>query len=227
MNKKSFRNLIPLTAIVTSTLLGFGLTGTVYASSTTPQTQAAATPAAPVKVSMQELDKRVATVPALAGLKDGATVIISDDGAVTGAVWQGTYIYHPAGSVVPMTSMYMRWKDGLVALTPTPAKDSESSAPGTMDANFVTTDVYSGTNAVVHQTQVTLVNDTSDQSVLRIPDNAWLFRDNGNGQYTALVDTFTFVSGSTPMYPNVDKDNTLEEAGSQPVPVSVGYWQPQ
>ncbi len=139
MNKKSFRNLIPLTAIVTSTLLGFGFTGTAYAAATTPQASAAPASAAPVNVSMQELNKRVATVPALAGLKDGDTVIISDDGSVTGAVWQGTYIYHPAGSVVPMTAMYARWKDGLVALTPTPAKDSESSASKVMTTPFWTT----------------------------------------------------------------------------------------
>ena len=227
MNKKSFRNLIPLTAIVTSTLLGIGFTGIANAATTTPQASAAPASAAPVNVSMQELDKRTATVPALAGLKDGDTVIISDDGSVTGAVWQGTYIYHPAGSVVPMTAMYARWKDGLVALTPTPATGEETSAPGTLDANFIATDVFSGTNAVVHQAQATLVNDPTDNSVLRIPDNAWLFRSNGNGQYTALVDTFTFVSGSQPLYPNVDKDNALEAAGSQPVPVSAGYWQPQ
>jgi hypothetical protein len=176
---------------------------------------------------MQELDKRVATVPALVSLKNGDTVIINDDGSVTGAVWQGTYIYHPAGSVVPMTAMYARWKDGLVALTPTPASGDETSAPGTLDANWVTTDVFSGTVTGDRQTQATLVTDPTDNTVLRIPDNAWLFRSTSDGQYVALVDTFTFVSGSTPLYPNPDEDNALVEAGTQPVPVSAGYWQPQ
>jgi hypothetical protein len=226
MGSKFYKNLVPLTAIVTSTLLGFGYTGIANAASTTTQASQAPAQAAPVSITMQQLDERVAKLPALASLKNGDMLTISDDGSVTGAVWQGTYVYHPAGSVVPATAMYVRWKDGLVTLTPTPAT-ATNAAPGTLDANWVAQNVFSGTVLSNYQTQATLANEPTDSTVLRIPGNAWLFRVNSDGQYTALVDTFVFVSGSQPLYPNPDKNNELEANGSQPVPVSSGYWQSQ
>lgn len=49
----------------------------------------------------------------------------------------------------------------------------------------------------------------------------WLFRDNGNGSYTALVDVFMFWSGSTPAAATLPDGTTPLGEGTftQPVPV--------
>ena len=242
MNKMFLRRFVSMAAVTSSMVLGVGFAGIANAASNTAETPQAASP---VTITMQQLAKHVATLPELASLKDGDQVVISDDGSVTGASWQGTYIYHPAGSVVPATAMYARWKDDLVALTPTPATE-DKPAPGTLDASWVADNVFSDTVISRHQTIATLITDPTDSSVLRIPNYAWLFRVNSNGQYTALVDTFVFVSGSQPLYPEDAAGqvigpicdgsgcrpagttaSTLVALGSQPVAVSSGYWQPQ
>ncbi|MCL5997212.1 MAG: hypothetical protein M1546_14330 [Chloroflexi bacterium] len=224
---KLTRSLISLTAIVASTALAFGAS-TANAASNAEAAVTTAAGQAVVSVSMQQLNQRVATVPALASLKDGDRVIISDDGTVTGATWQGIYVYHPAGSTVTPSAMYARWKDGVVTITPTPAETEGDPLPGTLDAGYVTSDENIN-NGAPSQVLRKLITDTSDPSVLRIPDNAWLFRVNGSGQYTALVDVFVFESGSQPVWHQVNADDTTEDIaqGSQPVPVAAWYWQAQ
>lgn len=221
---KLTKNLIPVTAIVTSALLGF--TGVANAASPTQANSA------PVSVDMQQLDERVPTsaVPGLAGLKNGDSVVINDDGSVTGATWSGTYVFHPAGSVVPMAPMYARWKDGLVALTLTPPAVAGQPYPGTLDANWVAVGTDSTGAPMNVQKISTLIPDPTDSSVLRIPDNAWLFRYNSStGQYTTLVDVFVYQSGDQPLWHSTAADGTSELVanGSQPLPVSAGFWQPQ
>jgi len=216
-----------MTAIVTSTLLGMGMSGNVYAA-TNLQDASAPTMAGPAAVDMQQLDQRVAQLPQLNGLKDGDKVTISDDSSVTGATWSGTYTYHPAGSTFTPGALYARWKDGLVAITPTPPSAGSITWPGTYDASFIKQRIdVTGAWTINYQTIRTLVMDGNDTSVLRIPDNAWLFRVNSNGQWTALVSVFVFNSGSQPLYPNADGVSAPVASGSQPVPVAAGFWQPQ
>lgn len=178
-------------------------------------------------VTMTQLNQRVAALPQLAGLKNGNTVIITDNGSVTGAAFSGEYIYHPAGSSVKLVGMYARWKDGLVTIT----ASGEDAA--TMLATFIQQreellirDDISGDTGIavpVSQQQVTeaLVTEPTDSSILRIPDNAWLFRDNGNGTYTALVDVFEFKSGDTPTAATLSDGTQPLGTGNitQPVPV--------
>ena len=224
---KLSKRLISLTVIAASAALAFGAS-TANAASNNEAAVPTAAGQAVVSVSMQQLNERVTTVPALASLKDGDRVIITDDGTVTGATWQGIYVYHPAGSTVTPSAMYARWRDGVVTITPTPAQTEDDAPPGTLDAGYVTSDVNINDGAP-SQVLRTLIADTSDTSVLRIPDNAWLFRVNGNGQYTALVDVFVFESGSQPVYRQINADDTTEDIaqGSQPVPVAAWYWQAQ
>lgn len=163
-------------------------------------------------------------MPTLVGVPDGSQVILSDDGAVTDQIWQGSYVYHPAGSIVPFGPMYARWKDGVVAITLTPANPATNVSPGTLDASFVQQNYDLNHFVTGQQVLKTLVDDGADPNVLRIPDNAWLFRINGQGQYIALIDVFTFQSGSTPIQDNLTVSGTLPLAtGSQPVPISSGY----
>jgi hypothetical protein len=194
---------------------------------------------------MYQLTEHVAKPAAIASLKDGEQVTLSDDGTVTDATWQGTYIFHPAGSVVPVTNMYVRWQDDLVTLTPTPATITQT-APGTLDASWVEQIVFSDTVTGRQQTLATLVFDPGN-SVWRIPNYAWLFRVNGNGQYVTLVDAFELVSGGQPVYAQdaagqvMGGECTAEgcratvpqaaafklvQVGAQPVPKSSGFWRP-
>lgn len=216
---KFSKSLVSVSAIVASTMLAF----TGIASAAPVSTQAAAGPT--VTVTMQQLDMRVAKLPALAGLKAGDQVMITDDGSVTGAVWSGTYTYYPAGSTAPFAAGYARWKDGLVALTPTPPSMAGQPPTGMLDANYV---VWDPNSNMYIQTISTLIPDFNDPSVWRIPDNAWLFRQGMNNQVTTLVDLFVFVSGNAPTWLNQNPDLAVANAsGPQPVPVSAGYWQMQ
>jgi hypothetical protein len=194
---------------------------------------------------MYQLTEHVDKPAALASLKDGEQVTLSDDGTVTDATWQGTYIFHPAGSVVPVTNMYVRWKDDLVTLTPTPATITQT-APGTLDASWVMQTTFSNTVTGRQQTIATLEFDPGN-SVWFIPNYAWLFRVNGNGQYVTLVDAFELVSGGQPVYAQdaagqvmggecnangcratVPQNQAfkLVQVGAQPVPKSSGFWRP-
>ena len=229
MKSNLSKKFVILAAVVSSTSLGLGLTNAAFATTDVAAVRPPAktpTPApvrisVPVALTMQQFNRRVATLPQLASLQAGDIVILSDDGSVTGSIWQGRFVFHPAGSKVQPGAMYARWKDGVVALSPTPA-NSDNVLPGTLDASYV-----NHVNDQANQLIKTLVNDGSDSSVLRIPDNAWLFRVDGNGQYTALVDVFVYQSGSQPVpvwYPQYVKDGGTDAAPTvkQPVPIAAG-----
>lgn len=222
MNDKLFSKMLPVAAVATSAMLVFGSVPSAYAASGTvtvkpPKVAPTAAPApalvrAPVSVTMAQLNQRVTQLPQLAGLKDGDKVIISDDGSVTGAQFQGTYIYHPAGTQVALGPMYARWKDGLVAIhmSTDPADASDLSNANTLFpfATYVDQTYGTGTDSagtaiqvLASQQQVTapLIQEPTNSAILRIADDAWLFRDAGNGKYIALTDVFVFQSGNTPM----------------------------
>ena len=220
MNFKSFKSAVRVSAVVASAAMAMSLSGVVHAASGDVAVQ----PPSAVMIDMQQFDQRISQLPQLANVKAGNVVTLADDGSITGAMWQGSYVYRPAGSVInPGSSFYARWKDGVVTLTPTPALVSGQAAPGTLDASFV----ENNSNGSTDQTIKTLVVDSSDTTVLRIPDNAWLIRMNAQGQYVALVDMFEFRDGTQPvtlqqqaelMNGTVDSTFTV----SQPVPVVAG-----
>ena len=176
--------------------------------------------------SLQRIDQHVTSVPQLAGVANGDVVSLSDDASVTGSIWQGSYVFHPAGSIVPDAPMYLRWKDGVVVVTPTPNPIAGQPPLSTFLVTYNETngtDLYGNRSPMPYQVTKQLVADSSDASVLRIPDNAWLFRRNSDGQLTALVDAFVFQSGDQPipMQNYVPGLAFPAAAGSQPVPVSV------
>jgi hypothetical protein len=220
MFRKLSRAIVSITAIVASVTLA--INGV-----------ASAAPAGPsVTITMQQLDMRVGRLPGLYGLKAGDQVTITDDGSVTGAIWSGTYAYYPAGNIAPFAPGYARWKDGLVALTPATPPAPGQTHYASLDANYIQGDPSLDISAQFHNPHLpkvninvqkiqTLVPDGNDPGILRIPDNAWLFRRNSDGSYTTLVSLFVFVSGTTPVWPFAGNVAT----GSQPVPVSVGFWQ--
>ena len=228
MKDKLSKVLLPMAAILASTAMGLAATNPASAASMAkvkgPLVKTVTPTSVPVRgilsvtLSMQQFNRRVATLPELASLQAGDRVILNDNGSVTNSVWQGTYVFHPAGSLVQPGPMYARWKDGVVAMTLTPAT-SKSPVPGTLNASFV-----EQRNGKPNQAIKTLINDHADRNVLRIPDNAWLFRVDSNGQYTALVDVFVFQSGGQPVpLQYLQKGGILPAlTGSQPVPISAG-----
>jgi hypothetical protein len=215
MKNKIFKNQLRLTAIVTSATLVLGMAA---ASAPVQVAQAAVTAqTGRVSLNMSRFNERVAKLGELAGLQAGDRIQLNDDGKVTGSIWQGTYIYYPAGSQVPAQPMYLRWKDGVVAITL--HRDDDDKLTGDMDASYV---AQYEDNARERQKIKTLKRDESDSSVLRIPGQSWLFRVDGNGKLIALVDAFVFESGSTPIINQRDYNGDLPDAdGSQPVPVAA------
>ena len=65
-----------------------------------------------------------------------------------------------------------------------------------------------------------LIEESTNVAIWRIPGSAWLFRAQGNGQYTALVDVLEFKNGGAPVEHTmtVDKNEWVEE-DIQPVGV--------
>jgi hypothetical protein len=184
-------------------------------------------------VSMTRMNERIAKLPELAGVSAGGLVTIHDDASVTGFTWHGDYAYYPAGSQIPLSDMYVRWKDGVVAVRMY-ADPTESASELNKDVArpFATymeqiygTSVNSNGDKVIaavsqHQVTKRLVQDDNDNAIWRIPNNAFLFRDAGNGKVTTLVDAFVFKSGGAPVKRvSTASSNELEEHGAQPVGV--------
>lgn len=198
--------------------------GTTPVAGKTPAPAAAAT-AAPVSMNMRQLNQRIGKPSQFDLLVKGDIVTLNDDGTVTKSIWQGRYVWYPAGSRVPVTAMYTRWKDGLVALTRAPNPIEGQPSLNSLIAHYVTTMPFRANINVDASKE--LIADTSDPSILRIPGNAWLFRVGADGQYTALVDVLVFQSGTQPVSTNKMSDGSDAVAfGSQPEAVSASYWQP-
>jgi hypothetical protein len=227
-HRSVFLSIVGLTA---SAALALGPATSTHAASSVQQTATTSQP----RISMERLNTRVAQLPELASLKNGDLVTVYDDGSVTGLTWEGTYVWRPAGSQVRLTDMYARWGDGLVAINmqtdPADASDELNANVKQPFATFIEQEYAKTTNedgdevvTAIGQQQVTkrLIQEPTNANIWRIPNNAWLFRSAGNGQYTALVDVLEFRSGGTPVrQEETETTNEWVEEGTQPVGVAI------
>lgn len=166
MNKR----IVSLPMLASCAALTLALVQPAFAAGTAP----AAAPAC-AAVSAETLNNRVpsSAIPALAGLKDGACVTLSKAASGLADAWTGAYIYHPAGSVVPLTAMYVRWQDGFVMV--------RWNQDGVL---------------VAHVNIAKPLEWAGESGILALPDTGtWILRDLGNGKFQALVDVFEYQSG--------------------------------
>jgi Staphylococcal nuclease homologue len=146
---------------------------------------------------IESLIERKARLPEFSLLKDNNCVVLQKANNPASAAWQGQYVWHPAGSQVTLSNMYVRWKDGFVRIT--------QEADGSFAARFIQSSAASivfpkGQRPFLkpakdEPTTKAIIREPTQQGVLRIENNAFLFRDAGNGKYTALVDVFEYKSG--------------------------------
>ena len=154
-------------------------------------------------VPVESLVARTETVPELSLLRDGDCVTISKAANPLGEAWSGHYLFHPKGSKVKLSAMYLRWKDGLVMLSQN--SDGQllahysiehsrqlSFTPPTQPGQRPGISITPGYS---EPTVKTLIDEPSAPGTLRIPENALVLRAVGNGEYVALVDAFEFKSG--------------------------------
>jgi hypothetical protein len=223
-------------AVLAAGALGaFGGNVAVFAAKSPPPVQAPVV-RAPVRISIERLNSRIDKLPELAGLRDGDIVILYDHQKATDSHWEAQYIYHPAGSVMPLKDMYARWRDGLVTIN-VHTDPSEVRSPDTKDKTYafatlieqqyktvkradITND--SGIEVAVAEKQVTrrLINEPTDAAILRIPGNAYLFREAGGGLFTTLVDTFEYKTGGEQLHVTYDasgKKTEVHTPGPEPV----------
>jgi hypothetical protein len=124
-------------------------------------------------VAVETLMKHTATVPELAGLKDGDCVIMGKSESSLADAWTGEYVYHPAGSRVKLTDMYVRWQDGFVMV--------RANEDGVLQAHVIIAKPLEA---------------AGEPGIVSLPDvGTWILRDLGNGEYLALVDVFEHKSG--------------------------------
>jgi hypothetical protein len=219
MNSKSDSNR--RTSVSTSAVACMALAAAIVLGGAQPALAAApqaasAQAAATIELTMRQFNQRTAQLPELANARNGDLIVLRDDGSVTGSIWRGTYVYRPAGSVVARTGLYARWKDGVVTLNRTPNARVGQPSLDTLTVTYVNNE-----RNRQHVIQP-LVRDGADRGVWRIPGNAWLVREDANGNYTALVDMFEFQSGDAPVINQRRPNGTLPAAyGSQPVPIAV------
>jgi hypothetical protein len=187
------------------------------------------------RISISRLNERVGKLSELDGVAAGAKVTLHDDATATDRRFEGVYTYYPAGSRITMSDMYLRWRDGLVAVRmekdPTDQNDELQKDVMRPMATYVEQIYGTGKNsdgddvvAAVDERQVTkrLIQDPNDSRILRLPDNAWLLRDEGNGQYTVLVDAFVFAEGASPAKRNMtEASDKWVDDGAQPIGLKV------
>ncbi len=146
---------------------------------------------------IESLIERTPKLNAFSLLKDGDCVVIQKTANAAGPAWQGKYVWHPAGSQIALSDMYVRWKDGFVRITKETdgsyaARFVQSNAPSLVIAAGQRPFFKPGSD---EPTTKTIISEPTQPGVLRINNNAFLFRDAGNGKYTALVDVFAYQSG--------------------------------
>ncbi len=155
-------------------------------------------------VAAERLMTRMQPLPELQMLNDGDCVQISKAENPEGPAWSGQFVYHPAGSRVRLTQMYVRWKDGFVLI--------QNNAEGELVAQIVydsylppnarlrpgqqrpiDSDPYPGATRVATKP---LERDPNNPQMVRLPNiRTWILRDLGDGSYEAMVDVFEYVSG--------------------------------
>ena len=155
-------------------------------------------------IPAERLIMRIQPLPELEMLSEGACVNITKDANPEGPAWAGQYIYHPVGSQVHLTQMYVRWKDGFVLIQNNsegqlvaqivydsylpPNARRRRSAPRPLDS-----DPFPGATRVATKP---LEQDPNDPQMVRLPNiRTWILRDLGNGVYEAMVDVFEYKSG--------------------------------
>lgn len=146
-------------------------------------------------VSGETFATPVAVPPEMAVLRDGDCITVIKAQNAESAEWKGTFVYHPAGSQIKLTNMYLRWKDGVVMV--------QLQDDGTALAHVVRYTrprVMFGrtfTERVPAYVQVQpLERDSGRYDMWQIPNpRTWLLRDLGNGMYEAMVDVFIYQSG--------------------------------
>jgi micrococcal nuclease len=153
-----------------------------------------------VTITAEALAARVDKVPEVGMLRDGDCVTILKAANADGPEWSGQFIYHPAGTVLPMSNMYLRWKDGIVPIT--------LDANGTPLAHVVLHTAartlrfrgraFTVNSGIPDKVEVqALVPDPGRHDMWQIQNpKTWLLRDVGNGKYQVLVDAFLYKSGS-------------------------------
>lgn len=146
---------------------------------------------------IETLIERKAKLNEFSLLKEGDCVVIQKATNPDGPAWQGQYVWHPAGSQIALSNMYVRWKDGFVRIT----QESDGSfAARFVQSNRASINFKAGqrpifTPANDEPTTKAIIPEPTQPNVLRIETNAFLFRATSNGKYTALVDIFEYKSG--------------------------------
>lgn len=150
--------------------------------------------------SVEELISRVPRLAEQTLLKDGDCVNIVKASNPGGPAWGGRYVYHPAGSRVALGNVYVRWKDGFVRIVKGPDGRLIADMEEVQATRLVIPSTPGGrpfiVPASVRRFTAELERDAGNPAIVRIPNNAWLFREVGAGQFVALVDVFEYVSGA-------------------------------
>jgi micrococcal nuclease len=158
-----------------------------------------------VTIPAEVMAQPVFRPPQIAMLKNGDCVNVYKASNPEGPAWSGLYIYHPARTIVKLTSMYVRWKDAVVLIqidqngTPMAHVVRDTYRKPQLPWETPGEDPYPGSRRVSMQA---LERDPGRTEMLQIPNpRTWLLRDVGNGNYEALVDVFEYKSGDMrPIY---------------------------
>ncbi|MCL4506335.1 MAG: thermonuclease family protein [Chloroflexi bacterium] len=150
-------------------------------------------------IPLEDLAANTETVPELGMLHDGDCVIIDKAANPNGPEWSGKYIYHPAGSVISYSSMYLRWKDGMVNVD----VDQNGVGAAHVIRHTAMVEKHRGPytfrrndNVPAYAEIQQVIHDTGQPEMLEIQNpRTWLLKDLGNGKVMPLIDAFTYVSG--------------------------------
>jgi endonuclease YncB( thermonuclease family) len=157
-------------------------------------------PGACPTITAEALAARVDKVPEVGMLRAGDCVTILKAANPDGPEWSGQYTYYPAGTVLPLSKMYLRWKDGIVGL--------DVNSDGVPFAHVVlhTQTKYLRFGPFTFTREVPGPDRTTIQPVEQDPGRpemlqiamprTWLLRDVGNGKYEVLIDAFVYKSGA-------------------------------
>jgi len=148
---------------------------------------------------LESLIERKPTLPEFSLLKAGNCVIIQKAANPASPAWQGKYVWYPAGSQIALGNMYVRWKDGFVRIT----QEADGTYAARYEQSLKASIIFPSQRgqrpvfvpARSEPTTKGIIEEHTQPGLLRITNNAFLFRAAGNGQYTTLVDVFLYQSG--------------------------------
>ncbi len=151
-------------------------------------------------LQVERLSQPIDALPELVDAANGACVTIIKPANAASGEWSGQFVYRPKGSVVQPGTLYVRWKDAFVLVN----KNSDGELVANVVENTYKSRVsprerdryQSKTPGLTRISIQRLERPDTASNVLRIPNpQTNLFQDAGNGQLTALVDVFEYVSG--------------------------------